>query len=88
MITRISFVVCAGVYVAEMGMRAVGIEASGYVQGAVFVLTPSMEDWMAQLRRPQLDHAHPSGGREQPLLAQLQFRVEYKGYGPWIVSLH
>jgi hypothetical protein len=88
MITRISLVVCAGMCVAEMGMRAVGIEASGYVQGAVFVLTPSMEDWMTQLSRPPLNHAHRSGGGEQPLLAQLQFRVEFKGYGPWIVSLH
>jgi hypothetical protein len=74
--------------VAEVGSKAVGIEGEGYIQGAVFVLTPLMEDWAAQLGRPPLDHAHASGGGEQPLLTQLQFRVEYKGYGPWIVSLH
>jgi hypothetical protein len=69
-----------------------GLEQEGYVEGAVFVLRPSM-DWVRALDEPppqaNTSGTRPRRGREEEAegpFAHLTLRAEYKGYKPWRVS--
>jgi hypothetical protein len=72
----------------------VGIEDEGFVEGAVFVLTPSVSDWMDVLSRPVpgTDTVRRSVSlrrkpeREVDPFSDLTLKASYKGYGPWRVS--
>lgn len=80
---------------AELGSSVVGIEKHGYVEGAVFVLVPSVDEWMDVLSQPLPEQLTGPTGRvvrkkqkTQPedSFASLALRAVYKGYGPWRVS--
>jgi hypothetical protein len=84
---------------AELGVSSeVGIEKEGYVEGAVFVITPSLDDWMGALSQPLPQEAVSESGRpcrkkskaEEPVdpFARLTLTAHYKGVGPWRVSGH
>jgi hypothetical protein len=69
-----------------------GIEKEGYVEGAVFVLSPAM-DWVRVLDQPPPDYntgsarpRRPRGGQADGPFANMRLRAEYKGYKPWRVS--
>jgi hypothetical protein len=78
----------------------VGIEKQGYVQGGIFVLSPTMEkDWMEALGQPlpTQEHVMTASGRlartkrvatdgNTRAFTGLKLKAEYKGYGPWRVS--
>jgi hypothetical protein len=77
----------------------VGIEKQGYVQGGIFVISPTMEDWMEALDQPlpTQEHVTTASGRlartkrvatdgNTRAFTGLKLKAEYKGYGPWRVS--
>jgi hypothetical protein len=79
----------------ELGSPAVGMEKYGYTEGAVFVLTPSVENWKELVRQPLPSQRMSESGRPvrkktKPLpdpFAGLELRAEYMGYGGWKVRL-
>lgn len=61
----------------------IGIEKDGYIEGAIFTITPllaSAADWATFLSKPV--------GSTGPPVAGLRLAVEYKGYGVWRVRWH
>lgn len=87
------------VVVADLGRSVVGIEADGYMEGAIFVINPSVDGWLEAISQPLpqqdvMDSGRPSRAKKprapsaprQDPLAGFKLHAEYKGYGPWRVS--
>ena len=70
---------------ADMGREQLGPEADGFVEGGVFLLSPST-DWRALLTSQPATKQRRSGTTaEASLLRDVRVQAEYRGYGRWRV---